>query len=347
MMNPRIYFFAALLVVALLTSCDPALDQPMPEQPARLGNGLFILNYGLASGEAGSIDFYNTDSNSLRRDIFELRNGIAAGKGLNDIRLWKQYALITAEKSSVVWVINASTAMLAGKYHRLTEPGYLVPIDAEKTYMSSATLKGIHVMQTATLQQMGTIFLPRPASRMEVLADRLFAAPAYSVSSNRIYVIDRISDLVTDSISLPGYPAGLSAGPDGKLWVLCWGNEQAANVLLCISPESLSIEASFPVQPFDRQSAALAFDGNQAVYVLAGRVYRLNLSSGNQVVEELIDDSGRVFTSLKYDRSQGRFYLTGYRNGLSDGYLYIFGQSGMTIDSVRVGIQPVALSFNK
>ncbi len=340
--------FTLALVLALSWSCNPTTDNPMPDPPKPLGKGIYILNYGLQNGEGGSLDFYSTDSNRMHRNIFETRNGTDAGKGLSGIAFWKQFAFFTAEKSSVVWVINASTAQMAGRYNRLNDPRKLLIVDAEKTYLSSSTQRGVSVMHTATLQNLGTISLASRVVHFALTPGRAFASAELLApdGTGKIYVIDYVLDVVIDSIALPGYPASMNTAPDGTLWVLCSGSETAQNALLAINPQTYQIKQQYPLPSYDQKYAGFAFLQQNNIVILAEDVYLLNAGNSMASPQLFISASGRRFTSVLYQTGSPFYYLTGYRPGINDGHLFLFGTNGMVIDSVQTGIMPVVAAFN-
>lgn len=344
----RFGFLKLLVLVAFVWACNPTLDNPLPDRPAPLGKGIYILNYGLASGDGAGLDFYSTDSTRIRRNIFVSRNGIEPGKGLLDIGLWKQYAFFTAEKSSAVWVMNASNAVIAGRYNRLTDPRRILIIDAEKTYLSSATQKGVHVMHTATLQYTGTIALPAKVEHLALASSRVFAAPQslQTANSAKIYVIDNVFDVLIDSIQVPGPITWMAHAPNGTLWVLCHDNQTSQGILLAINTQNLQVQQQYPLPMPTQQFSDIAFMPHNKIAILAGDVFQLDTDNPTAVPQVLFPASGRVFTSLLYDASETIFYLTGYRTGSTNGHLFRFGSSGILIDSVETGIMPVATSFN-
>lgn len=348
MKHNSLFILASLVLTAGLWSCDPATDNPMPDRPAPLGKGIYILNYGLQNGEGGSLDFFSTDSNRMHRNIFETRNGTEAGKGLSGMAFWKQFAFFTAEKSSVVWVINASTAQMAGRYNRLNDPRKLLIIDAEKTYLSSATQKGISVMHTATLQHIGTIPLPTKIEHFAMAPGRVFASTALSttVGAGKIYVIDYVLDVISDSIALPGFAAWMDTAPDGTLWVLCSGPEAVQNALLAINPQTYQLKQQFQLPLFDYKNAGLAFTPQNNLAILAGDVFLLNAGTSTSAPQLFINASGRRFTSILHQTDSPFYYLTGYRPGVNDGHLFRFGTNGTIIDSLQTGIMPMAAAFN-
>lgn len=338
----------AIFCMVWLCSCTVSSDEPMPEKPSPLGKGFYILNYGLENGEGSSLDFYSIDSNRMHRDIFGARNNAEVGKGLKDIVTWRQYALFTAEKSSAIWVINSATAKIAGRYALLREPGNIVVVDAEKTYLSSTAQEAVHVMQTAALQPVGNILLPQKAARMVLGQNKLFVLPAYSVSmaSNTIYVIDALFDKLLDSIQLPGFPSGAAFASDGTLWVLCAGSEDGQSALVAIDASSYTLQKTYALPQFNPESAGFTSLHDDFCYVLCGDVYIFRPNAPDFSPEQIIAAQGRHFTAILSDTISGRVYLTGQRSGTYEGYLYRFEQQGLLIDSVRTGLRPVALAFN-
>lgn len=348
MKNKASSFIILFAFLTGLWSCNPSIDNPLPDRPKPLGKGIYILNYGLNSGEGGSLDFFSLDSNRMNRNIFESRNGTEAGKGLSGMMMWKQYAFFTAEKSSAVWVINASTALFAGRYNRLLNPRKLFVIDAEKTYLSSSTQKGIHVMHTASMQNIGTVSIPARIEHFALSSGKVFASPAFaqSASGRKIYVVDYLLDALVDSIPLPGHPSWLEAASDGLLWVLCSGSEAGHSALLAFDSHTLELTRQHALPSFDYQQSGIAFAGSDMMVILAGDVYTYNTGLTGSVPQLLISASGRQFTSLLVDSASNILYLTGIRNGLSDGHLFRFSNSSTLLDSVPTGIRPVASAFN-
>ena len=110
----------AILYALLLTtiafssfSCKDNEDKgSQTDNTASLGKGLYILCQGNIGHNNASIDFYNTDSSSLTRDIFTLKNSQGLGDVANDIIVFGDKIFITVEQSACVAVINANTAKL-------------------------------------------------------------------------------------------------------------------------------------------------------------------------------------------------------------------------------------------
>lgn len=346
-MKHKIFFLSLLCMLCGFYACDPAIDNPMPDRPNPMGRGIYILNYGLTNGDGAGLDYFSIDSNRMHRNVFDLRNGTDPGKGIAGMSFWKQYAFFTAEKSSVVWVINASTAMIAGRYNRLNDPRQLLIIDAEKTYLTSASQKIVNVLHTATLQNLGSISMPTTVEHLVKVSERVFTNKANSSASGKVYVIDYVLDRLTDSIAVPGVPVQLAASPDGTLWVLCAGNEVQQHALVAINAQTLQLKQQIPLPTFDTLSAGMAFlpQGNMAL--LAGDVYLLEAQNGYTTPQLLISASGRRFTSICYDAQKSDLYLTGYLPAVSGGFLYHYSTNGVLIDSMQTGLMPVKAALNQ
>lgn len=343
-----------LIAVAVFLSCTKTpVDEPV-EQENKLGNGFYVLNEGNFTYGNASMSYYQADSAKMLQQVFYNRNNVPLGDVAQSMTFWGDYAFVIVNNSGIVWAINAETAKILSKLSGLHSPRYMTVIDANKSYISDFQMKGITVVNTATLQALGTILTGKTTERMVLYQDKVFVAnwSNYNQTSknNTVQVIDVIQDKLTDSIVVTKEPNSMVLDKYGKLWVLCSGGflneEQPA--LYKINASNHTIESVFTFQNIGSSPNQLVINVSlDTLYFINNNIYRMPVGASSLPEQAFIERKNRNYYHLAIDPYSSEVLATDAGNYLQKGYVFRFKPDGTIIDSLTAGIIPGFIGFNR
>lgn len=105
----RSVFF--LLAAALtLVACDDNSSNGDDPNPARVTEGVFVVNEGSFQSIPGSLSYVNLASGTVTPNLFSKVNGKVLGGTANDALTVGDRLYIAVQEENTVWVVNATTA---------------------------------------------------------------------------------------------------------------------------------------------------------------------------------------------------------------------------------------------
>ncbi|PKP54203.1 MAG: cell surface protein [Bacteroidetes bacterium HGW-Bacteroidetes-1] len=331
---------------------DIVEEPPIAEQ--KLGSGFYILNQGNYTAGNASLSYYSYESLQIKNNLFYQKNGIPLGDVAQSMTFWKHIAFIVLNNSGTIWAINASTGKLAGKISNLHSPRYVCVIDAEKSYVSDIYTPGIFVFQTSTMQPLGTIQTGKSTEQLVLFENNVFAANwsqyNQTASNNTIQVIDIGLDQLIDSIVVAKEPNSMVLDKDNKLWVLCSGGFMNDEIpaLFRINPKTLVIEKRFDFPQIEMAPEQLTLNGTKdTLYYLNNGIFRMSIQDNDLPDTEFVEEGNRNYFALAIEPESSEVIVTDAGNYMQNGYVFRFRSDGIIIDSLKSGIIPGFIGFNK
>lgn len=244
---------ASVLALGILTSCNKDKKTVQPSgtnEPAPTGTGSERYVYIACEGNFGtgnaSLSMQDVTSLAVYNDVYLNTNGKSVGDVFQSIQRIDDKIFMCINNSDKILVIDAKTREYIGKID-IPKPRYILPINAEKAYVSTMYSNKVYVINPQTRTILGTIDLPaqNPES-MAILGSRAYIT-TWDENSNRVYVVSIVSDEVLDSFRVAGYaPHSVLVDGSGFVWVLS-GNIQKGRkaALTKLAPGSADIVDSF------------------------------------------------------------------------------------------------------
>jgi YVTN family beta-propeller protein len=340
----------AFTVIMISTSCTK--DESTSPKGA-FSNGIFIVNEGVFQTGAGTVTYFNPDSNLVKQDIFEVVNGRPLGNIAQSMTIYNGKGYIVMNNSGKVEVVDIATFKSEATILNLTNPSQLLVIDAGKAYVSD-WIGHISVVDLATNTVSKTIPAGTGPDAMIKSGNYVYVANqgGFGVDST-LTVIDFTTDKVIKTILIGDVPTAMVADGNGRIWVLCkgkgfngWPQKSDTRArLVQIDPITLtaSIKYSFSSTDIHPEKLVINKQRSMLYFLYNYGVYRFNITLANASPEKI---NSRSFYSLDYENKTGYLYVSDPKNYVSDGIVIrLKADDGSVVDSIQAGITPRGFAF--
>ncbi|MFZ9848594.1 MAG: YncE family protein, partial [Flavobacteriales bacterium] len=287
--------FVGILLLSI-TSC--VKDKPNEEEENNTvvtsDNGVYIINEGNFQFGNASVSYYDVDSKTLKEDIFKSANNRALGDVAQSMSVLNNKAYIVVNNSSKIEVVNAKTFVSLATISGLTSPRYFLAVNNAKAYVSDYKANAISIVDLNTNTKTGSIPCTGFTEEMALAYGKVFVTNAYR---DKVYVINSSTDIITDSITVGYGSSSIKQDKNGKLWVLCGGDQ--TNVidatLYRINPVNNAVEMyyTFPVAEYPSK---LKMNGtNDTMYYLNSGVYQMPITASALPSSAFITQGSKSF----------------------------------------------------
>jgi YVTN family beta-propeller protein len=314
-------------------------------------NGVFITCEGNFMYGNASLSFYNYETKNVQNDLFYARNNVPLGDVAQSMYRNKTSLFLVANNSGKIYAIDPRTAEFKGVITGLTSPRYIHFISEEKAYISDLYAHHITVFNPQTLEKTGRIDLTeKHTSEQMVQVGKYVFVSSWSYD-NKILVIDTETDKLEAEIEVPLQPKDLKVDANNKIWVLSdggfegssMGNEQPA--LTRIDPETFTVEK---ILRFERNANPYDLELNSAKDTLCfinQGVCKMAVNSKTLPVSVFIPGTGKLFYSMGINPQNDEIYVSDAIDYTQDAIIYRYSQSGVLVDSFKVGVNPSDFLF--
>ncbi len=302
---------------------------------------MFVLNEGAFGSANASVDFYNTQTDTIIENVFNLQTEGFLGDVAQSIQKVDDRIYIVVNNSSTIKCIDACSFELIGEITGLNSPRYLLPITTSKAYVSDLFNTTLSIVNLQTFTVDSVIPIGSNSEHM-LLKDK--TAYVSAPDNHKIYLLDVNSDQITDSISTLPYPSYLAFDNTQNIWVFCAGTTWPSTVNGGMQAYNLNdLTLSFSEELPPSYPAKMAFnDDFSALYFTHNGVEKLSLSSEN--IDPFISASEFMFL-YGLDVHQNHVYLTDAKDFNSQGEVVVFDENKTKVSSFKTGIAPNSFVF--
>jgi hypothetical protein len=337
-MSIKKYSFFVGVLLLLLTSC--VKDKPNEEEENTVGTsdkGVYIINEGNFQFGNASVSYYDVDSKTLKEDVFKTANNKALGDVAQSITLLNNKAYIVVNNSNKIEVVNAQTFVSVATISGLTSPRYFLAVNNAKAYVSDYKANAISIVDLNTNTKMGSIPCTGFTEEMVMAFGKVFVTNAFR---DKVYVVNSSTDVITDSIAVGYGASSIKQDKNGKLWVLCGGDQNNVidATLYRINPSNNSVEMyyTFPVAEYPSK---LKMNGtNDTMYYLNSGVYQMPIAASALPSSVFIMQGSKSFYALGVDPASGVVYVADAIDYVQKSSVYRYTSKGVLLNTFKAGI---------
>lgn len=336
-----------ILGFTVFSSC--VKDQPLRpannvEKP-KPGQGFFICNEGnFLSGNA-SLSYFNYQTKQISEDIFKAATGQNLGDVCQSLTVIGNQAFIVVNNSSKIEILNLETFKSAGSISGLKSPRYLLPISADKAYVSDLRSNGVSVINLQNNSISKFISCKGWTERMLLHKNTAWLSNVYN---KHVYVVDTQADAMIDSVVVNYGASSLVKDKNDNIWVLCAGNnkEKDTAALYQINGDSRHIIKKFRFKVDESPGNLCINAAKDTLYFLNKGLFKMTISAVDLPPTPFIPSAGRLFYSLVIDPNTGYILVSDAIDYVQKGAVYIYhAQSAALVHQFKAGIIPGNFAF--
>jgi hypothetical protein len=340
--NLKTILFAGIFtVLTAFTSCRSDKPEVIDQAPIVAGSkSVYITNEGNFQFGNASVSYYSPDQNQVVEDIFKANNNQNLGDVCQSIAYFNEKFYLVVNNSHKIEVVTAGTFKSCGTISGLNSPRYFLPVNNQKGYVTDIYDNNIAIVDLNSNSVTGHIPCTGWTEELTMISGKVFVSNPYR---NKIYVINSITDQITDSISIGYASNSLKEDKYGKLWVLCGGNSTTslAGGLYCINPATNVVEQSFPFASATGNPCRLRINAtNDTLFWLNNGIYRMSITATVIPTTPFIAQSGVLFYGLGIDPTTNEIYVSDAIDYVQKGVIYRYQSNGTLINTFRAGITP-------
>jgi hypothetical protein len=325
---------------------DDPIPVPTPTNSLSIGvgDGIFITNEGNYLGGNAKVSFYKFSDGTASEDLFNSTNGRPLGDVCQSMTLINGKEYIVVNNSGKIEVCNPNNFLSISTITGFTSPRYILPVSSSKAYVSDYASNSISVVNLVNNTRTGSFSFPGSSEAMVLVGNDVFVS---STNRDKVYVINSITDLLVDSISVAMGGNSLQIDSNGNLWVLCYGDyfTSSPGGLYRINTITHGVELSLPFTSTESPTKLCANNAGDTLYYLNYSVYRFPITSLVLPTLPFIAATTQSFYGLGIRPLNGEVYVTDAMDYAQRGKLLRYTPSGNLLDTELVGIIPGGIYF--
>lgn len=354
MKTKNIFYLSVTALTLTFTSCkkdNPKSDPTIPPTSSGYDNGVFIINQGAYTGGTGTISYYNRSTGSISNDIFYAKNNFPLGNIAQSMELYNGKGYIVVNNAGKIEVVDGSSFASSGTITGLTYPRFFLGIDNSKAYVTewgaSGVAGAVKVINLSNNTVSSTITTGKGAETMVKSGNFVYVACSGGFDTDSVVtVINSTTNAVVTNINVGANPKYIKADNNGKIWVLCYGQWDAAfsyliktGSLVRIDVATNMVDLTLPFSSVYSQPSNLVINSAKSTlyYCYNSQVYSQSTTSASLDATMLIN---RNFYGLGIDPTNNYFFGADAGDYTSDGWVLRYTPTGTVVDSVKVGIIP-------
>jgi YVTN family beta-propeller protein len=336
-MNKLLFLPGVLLLLFAACKQDPIPEpQPVPSTGIQPGQGVFITCEGNFMFGNSSVHYWKTGDTTCSGDLFQAANNRPLGDVCQSITVIGNRGYLVVNNSGKVEVVRMDDFSSVATINGFTSPRYLLPVSSTKAYVSDLYANRIAVVDLNSNQLTGSVPLIGQSGKMILYNGEVFVTNS---ESNKLYVINAQTDVLTDSIVLADGASSIVQDAAGKLWVLCSGNWQgtSAGMLVRINPATHQTEQSWSLPPASGAKELCINPQGTTLYFLQNGVRAMLTTDQQLPAQPFIAQGTRNYYALNC-LPNGELMLSDAVDFVQRSYVYRYSASGTELQHVRAGI---------
>ena len=269
-----------ILISFLLIATSCVKDKPQnavqPQVQLTTAKKVYIINEGNYGSGSSSVSLFDTGNNQVIEDFYKTQNNSALGDVAQSLNYFNSSFYCIVNNSNKIVVCNSQfkkTAQING----LTSPRYILPITNQKAYVSDLYANAISVVDLNSNTKIASIPCYGKTEQMSLIYNKAFVT---NTDKNYIYIVNTVTDLITDSINVGINAGSLGLDKNAKLWVLSTGKTAGSIIgkLNRINPVTNQIEFSVNFNTNDAPTNLCFNKTKDTLYFLNNGIYRMTIN---------------------------------------------------------------------
>ncbi|MGQ0827812.1 MAG: DUF5074 domain-containing protein [Bacteroidota bacterium] len=344
----KLFFLLSVFWLGL-SSCrkDKPEDFVQPIPVISNNGGVYITNEGNFQFGNAKISYYDFESGVSTEDLFKPANNRPLGDVCQSMCFFNRKAYLIINNSNKIEVVDPKSFVVSSTITGLVSPRYFLPVSNNKAYVTDFKANAISIIDLNNNVVTGNIPCFGWTEELVLAYGKVFIV---NHNSNKVYVINTLTDAINDSISVGYASNSIREDKNGKLWVTCSGNP-ANNIFPTIhriNPINNQVELSITFANLSDNPYKLDINGSLDVlyYIADAGVYQLPITATTISSFPLIPKGSYNFYGIGIDPNDGTIYVADAVDYVQRGVILRYQSNGTFIDSFTAGIIPGDFYFN-
>ena len=329
-----------ILISFLLIATSCVKDKPQnavqPEVQLTTAKKVYIINEGNYGSGSSSVSLFDTGNNQVIEDFYKTQNNSALGDVAQSLNYFNSSFYCIVNNSNKIVVCNSQfkkTAQING----LTSPRYILPITNQKAYVSDLYANAISVVDLNSNTKIASIPCYGKTEQMSLIYNKAFVT---NTDKNYIYIVNTVTDLITDSINVGINAGGLGLDKNAKLWVLSTGKTAGSIIgkLNRINPVTNQIEFSVNFNTNDAPTNLCFNKTKDTLYFLNNGIYRMTINDVTLPTNAIVAKGSKNFYGLGINPNDFTIYAADALDYIQKSNIYVYNVNGVEKLNFKAGL---------
>lgn len=341
-----VYKLIIFYILTLAISCksDKPEDEIKPVINLKSKHGIYVINEGNFQFGNASISYYNPDDQSVVEDLYKQVNQQNLGDVCQSMAFINGWYYVVVNNSQKIEILNPDNFEKTYTITGLVSPRYILPVSSAKAYVSDFKSHRLSIINLSTNSKQGEIAIHGWTEEMYLLYGKVYVT---NMKNDKLYIINSANDVLEDSLVLAQCPNSLVEDKNGKLWVLCQGDESInkTGALFCINPTNKSIEKRLDFPLHESPTRLTINDTHDTLYFIKKHIYQVIADASVIAPVQLIDGSTKNFYGLSIAPKTGQLFVADAIDYIQKGKIYNYNSKGNLLGEFKVGLIPSKIYF--
>lgn len=335
-----------ILISFLINACksDKPEDEIKPTINLQSKHGIYIVNEGNFQFGNASISYYNPDDKSIVEDLYKQINNHNLGDVCQSMTLINGWYYVVVNNSQKIEIVHPDNFERKETMTGIVSPRYILQVSSSKAYVSDFKSHRVAVINLSNNNKQSEIPIHGWTEEMYLMFGKAYIT---NMKNDKLYIVNTATDLLEDSLVLAQSPCSVVEDKNGKLWVLCQGDESLnkAGALFCINPVNKSIEKRMDFTLNEAPMRLSINNTHDTLYYINKHVYQLSVEANNLPGSEIINGNSKNFYGLGIEPRNGHIYVADAIDYIQKGKIYQYNSKGAAISEFKVGLIPSKIYF--
>ncbi len=334
-----INYIYIVVVFILLNSCVKDKPQEPITTFANLNstNKVFVINEGGYTHVNASVSLYDAITGAVVEDFFAQQNSSTVlGDVCQSLTKYNNAYYLVINNSSKIEVVSTYDFKKTGTITGFNSPRYLLPITYNKGYVSDLHARSIQIIDLNTNAITGSIPTYSNTEEMVLVYNKAFVT---SPSNNYCYVINAITDVVSDSINVGKGASNIIVDKNSKIWILASGSTSASQVgkLTRINPVTLQVELSLSFTTTDSPIQLCANKTRDTLYYLNKGICQFPIVNTSLPALPLVNQGSKIYYGLGVNPIDYNIYVSDAIDYVQKSTIEVYAVNGNFKTSFKAG----------
>ena len=335
----RVYLLG---LITILFICSCVKDKPQEPVTSAVDfnsdKSILVINEGNYGWGNASISLYDPSSNGIVSDYYKQQNGgLTLGDVCQSITKYNNKYYIVVNNSNKIIVANSNDFSKTATITGFNSPRYFLPITYSKAYVSDLYANSVQIVDLNNNTISGSITCMKGTEEMAMIYNKAFIING---NSNYCYVINTVTDLVTDSLFIGKEASGIVIDKNSKVWILTKGSVASSLIpkLVKINPISLAIEQTLNFAALDTPWRLCYNKTRDTLYYLNKGVCMFPILNTQLPVNPIIAQGSKIYYGLGVNPKDYSIYVSDAIDYVQKSKVEIYKPDGSMIKSFNAGI---------